>query len=102
MVSFRAVNRDPLPSASRCPTIRFNPFNASSVALISLSKSTAASGTAHITNGQKSGRQRGSSLHAAGRSLTQLPVVLDKVHLGEEVDVGQLHVQHGGQGGTQY
>lgn len=34
--------------------------------------------------------------------LTQLPVVLNEVHLGEEVDVRQLHVQHGGQGGTQY
>lgn len=35
-------------------------------------------------------------------ALTQLPIVLNEVHFGEEVDMGQLHVQHGGQGGTQY
>ena len=35
-------------------------------------------------------------------SLTQLPIVFNEVHLGEEVDVGQLHMQHGGQGSTQY
>lgn len=35
-------------------------------------------------------------------ALTQLPIVLNEVHLGEEVDMGQLHMQHGGQGRTQY
>lgn len=35
-------------------------------------------------------------------ALTQLPIVLNEVHLGEEVDMGQLHMQHGGQRGTQY
>lgn len=33
-------------------------------------------------------------------NLTQLPIMLNKVHLGEEVDVWQLHMQHGGQRGT--
>lgn len=39
-------------------------------------------------------------LHAG--ALTQLPIMLDKVHLGEEVDMGQLHMQHGGQGRAQH
>lgn len=34
-------------------------------------------------------------------ALTQLPIVLNKVHLGEEVDMGQFHMQHGGQGGAE-
>lgn len=38
----------------------------------------------------------------AQQILTQLPVVLDQVHLGEDVDVGQLHVQHGGQRGAEH
>lgn len=38
------------------------------------------------------------SLLLQAGALTQLPIVLDKVHLGEEVDMGQLHMQHGGQG----
>lgn len=35
-------------------------------------------------------------------ALTQLPIVLNEVHLGQEVDMGQLYVQHGGQGSTQH
>lgn len=42
------------------------------------------------------------SLPLQAGSLTQLPIVFNKVHLGEEVDMGQFHMQHGGQGGTQY
>lgn len=34
--------------------------------------------------------------------LTQFAVLLNQVHLREDVDVGKLHVQHGGQGGTQH
>lgn len=43
-----------------------------------------------------------SFLHAPIGALTQLPVVFNKVHLGEEVDMGQFHMQHCGQGGAQY
>lgn len=35
------------------------------------------------------------------KALTQLAVSLDQVHLGEDVDVGQFHVQHGGERGAE-
>lgn len=33
---------------------------------------------------------------------TQFAVLLNQIHLGEEVDVRKLHVQHGGQGGAEH
>lgn len=35
-------------------------------------------------------------------ALTQFAILLNQIHLGQDVDMGKLHVQHGGQGGTQH
>lgn len=43
-----------------------------------------------------------SNICSEANSLTQFAILLNQVHLGEDVDVGKLHMQHGGQGGTEH
>lgn len=34
--------------------------------------------------------------------LTQFAILLNQVHLGEDVDMRKLHMKHGGQGGAEH
>lgn len=34
--------------------------------------------------------------------LTQFAILLNQIHLGEDIDMGKLHVQHCGQGGAEH
>lgn len=34
--------------------------------------------------------------------LTQFSILLNQIHLGEDIDMRKLHVKHGGQGGAKH